>query len=140
MKPPAHLALLLCIAGAAGCSSPTTPLEPHELDMAAQRVASLSAEAQLLARQLGLHSVTASFAWVHQQALGQEALKVAEQMAKPVPTQLRSAYEGIAAVNARLQGKLEQIAQAEADPARLERLEQDFQQLGEQAKALEKGL
>jgi hypothetical protein len=139
MKSAAHLAMLLLVAAAAaGCDSPGKPLDAHELTLSAKTLASLSAEADLLTRQLGSGSVTPDFAQVHQDALQQESLKLARQLAKPVPDPLRSAHARALALNARLQTQLGQLTQARAQPAQLARLEQEFRRLKGEAKALEK--
>ena len=137
MKPAARLALLLFAAGAAGCDSPRDELDSHALNTAARNLGSLSAEAALLARQLRSHSVTTAFALVHEDALEEESLKLAKQLAKPVPDDLRSAHERALALNSRLQTGLGQIAKAPAQPAQLARLEQDFKRVEAEAKSLE---
>ena len=133
----ARIALLLFAVAAAGCDSPKSELNARELTSAAKSLASLSAEAQLLAREWGSGSVTLAFALVHQDALQQESLKLAKQLAKPVPDDLRSAQERALALNSRLQTGLGQIAKAPAQPAQLARLEQDFQRVEAEAKSLE---
>ena len=133
----ARVALLLFAVAAAGCDSPKSELNARELTSAAKSLASLSAEAQLLAREWGSGSVTLAFALVHQDALEQESLKLAKQLAKPAPDDLRSAQERALALNARLQSGLVQIAKAPAQPAQLSQLEQDFERIKAEAKALE---
>jgi hypothetical protein len=133
----ARIALLLFAVAAASCDSPNSELDARELTSAAKSLASVSAEAQLLAREWGSGTVTMAFALVHQDALQQESLKLAKQLAKPVPDDLRSAQARALALNSRLQTDLGQIAKAPAQPARLARLEQDFQRVKAEAKALE---
>jgi hypothetical protein len=137
MKSAARLAVLLFAATAVGCDSPRQQLDSHELALAAKSLASLSAEAELLVRQLGSGTVTVNFALVHQDALAQETLKLAKQLAKPVPDDLRSTHQRELAINGRLQSGLGQIATAPAQPARLARLEQRFHALRADARALE---
>jgi hypothetical protein len=133
----ARIALLLFAVAAASCDSPKSELDARELTSAAKSLASLSAEAQLLAREWGSGSVTMAFALVHQDALQQESLKVAKQLAKPVPDELRSARDRALELNSRLQTGLSQIAKAPARPAQLARLQQDFQRVEAEATALE---
>jgi hypothetical protein len=133
----ARIALLLFAVATASCDSPNSELDARELTSAAKSLASLSAEAQLLTRQWNSGDVTFSFALVHQDALQQESLKLAKQLAKPAPDDLRSAQERALALNARLQSGLVQIAKAPAQPAQLSQLEQDFQRVKTEAKALE---
>jgi hypothetical protein len=140
MRPAFRVALLLCAAAAAGCDSPRTPLEAHELQQAAKSLGSLCAEAQLLSRELAAHSVTADFAWVHQQALAEESLKLSRQLAKPVPAPLRDAHEGMSALNARFLTDVTRIAQARGAPQQLAGLEQDLRRLAGEAQAMEQRL
>jgi hypothetical protein len=133
----ARVALLLFAAAAAGCDSPKSQLDARELTTAAKSLASLSAEAQLLAREWSSGHVTLSFALVHQDALQQESLKLAKQLAKPAPDDLRLAQERALALNTRLQSGVGQIAKAPAQPTQLVRLELDFERVKAEAKALE---
>ena len=137
MKSVARLALLLFAAAAAGCDSPCDQLDSHELTRAAKSLESLSAEAELLAHELGGNSVTLHFAWVHQDALEQESLKVARQLAKPAPDGLRFAQQRELALNTRLQTGLGQVAKAAGQPAQLAQLEQHFHRVNAEVKALE---
>jgi hypothetical protein len=131
------IAIVVCAFALGACEGPDSGLDAHELTQAAHQVAALSAEAELLAAQVAVHSVTDRFASVHQQALGEESLKLSKQLAKPVPAGLRTAHDSLAALNARLQTDLARIAQASAQPDELRRLRETFLALSAQAKALE---
>jgi len=133
----APIALLLFAVATAGCDSPKSQLDARELTSAAKSLASLSAEAQLLAHEWSSGDVTLAFALVHQDALEQESLKLAKQLAKPAPDDLRSAQQRALALNARLQSGLIQIAKAPAQPTQQAQLEQEFRLVKAQAKALE---
>jgi hypothetical protein len=137
MKSATRFALLLFAAAAASCDSPRRQLDAHELTLAGKRLASLSAEAELLAQQLGSGKVTVNFALVHQDALEQETLEVAKQLARTVPDELRPAHQRELALNSRLQAGLGQIGTAPAQPAHLARLEQEFRAMKAEAHALE---
>jgi hypothetical protein len=136
MKPAAPIALLLAVAAAAGCDSPQSEIDAHALSTAAKSLASLSAEARLFARQFGSGGITLDFVLVHQQALAQESLKVATQLARPAPQNLRSVQQRELALNTRLQTALGQVANTAARPAQLAQLEQEFQRIETEAKAL----
>lgn len=130
--------LLLCVALAlGGCQSPTTPLDSHDLQVAAQQVASFAGEGEWLAQQLLERSVTANFASVHQQALGEDAAKVSHDLAtKPVPARLRDAQERIAQLNARVQVDVTRIADAQGHDGELEALRRDFHAIAGQARTM----
>jgi len=126
-----------CVSAAlVACEGPTTPLDSHELSVAAQQVTSLAGEAQWLAQQLREHSISADMAWVHQQALGEDAAKVSRDLVKPVPQNLRASYETVASLNAHLQAQVNRIAGAAHHPDELDALERDFHSIAQQAKPL----
>lgn len=135
-----HLVAILFALAASACDSPRSPIDAHELGLAAKSLASLSTEAELLATELAAGSVTADFAWVHQQALADESLKVAKQLAKPVPPELRAAHEKISALNAQFQAEVTRIAQERSAPAQSAALQRDLQRLSGQAKSMEQQL
>jgi uncharacterized protein YcfL len=139
MKPMRSLVLLLLAAVAAGCDSPRKELDRHELTMSVKSLASLSAEAEVLAAELGQQHVTDSFALAHQQALAQESLKLSEQLAKPAPARLQAAQQQAAQLNLRLQQTVLQVARA-ARPEQLAQLRHGFQEVSVQAKSLEDAL
>jgi hypothetical protein len=121
---------------AAACDSPRTELDAHDLGVAAQQVTSLASEAELLAQQLHARNVSADMAWVHQQALGDDALKVAKQLSKPVPRDMRAPYEKLSSLNARLQAKVMRIASATNAAGDLDALEREFHDIAAQARPL----
>jgi hypothetical protein len=127
---------MFACAALAACEGPTTPLDAHDLSVAAQQVESLAGEAQWLAQQLREHSVSADMAWVHQQALGEDAAKVARQLVKPVPQDLRAPYESVHALAAHLQVQVNRIASAANQPGELEALQRDFHAVAQQARPL----
>lgn len=133
-------ALLLAAACVAGCDTPRSQLDAHELQLAAKSLASLSAEAELLSRELAAQDVSAEFAWVHQQALADESLKLSRQLAKPVPPSLRAAHGTITALNARLLADVGRVAQDRGTPARVTELEQDLHRLAGEARSMEQRL
>jgi hypothetical protein len=131
-----RIALLLAAAAAAGCDSPGRPLDSQALQTSVKSLGSLAAEAQLLAHQQQIDSVTRAFTLVHQDALEQESLKLAKALARPAPDELRDRQQRAATLNLRLRAGLQQVA----GPARVEQLaqlEKEFQSLHGQAKALE---
>jgi hypothetical protein len=111
-------------------------MDAHDVSVAAQQVESLAGEAQWLAQQLRERSITADMAWVHQQALGEDAAKVARQLAKPVPADLRASYETVVSLDARLQTQVNRIAGAADKPGELEALQRDFSDVAQRAKPL----
>src|SRR5438270_406817 len=131
------IAIAICTFALAACERPDAGLDAHELKQAAHQLASLSAEADLLAAQVAVHSVTDAFASVQQQALGDESLALSKQLAKPVPLGLRAAHDSLAALNARFQIDVARIAQASAQAGGLEDLRLSFRAMRTQAKALE---
>jgi len=113
MKPFACLALLACAGGLAGCNPPPPAklLRADDVREQTQALQSISAESDLLARQLDAHAVSRAFAWVQQQALAQDAAKVSQQLARPAPPQLRPEQEQALLLAARLQSRITQLAQ-----------------------------
>ncbi len=130
----AALVLLAVTLGA--CDSPRSSLEPHELSVAAQQVESLAGEAEWLAQQLRMRNITANMAWVHQQALGEDAVKVARDIAKPVPPPLRAQHEALSLLDARLQLQVTRIAPAADRADELEALQREFHDLATQARPM----
>lgn len=132
-------ALLVAAASASllgACESPRAGLDAHELSVAAQQVASLAGEAEWLAQQLRERRITSQMAWVHQQALGHDAVKVARDLAKPVPPELRARHDMLSQLDARVQAQVQRIAPASGDAAGLEALQREFHALAEQARPL----
>jgi len=111
-------------------------MDAHELAVAAQQVESLAGEAQWLAQQLRARSVSAKMAWVHQQALGEDAAKVSRELVKPVPPGLRASYETVASLNAHLQMQVDRIAAAAGKPDELDALQRDFHDVAQRAQPL----
>jgi len=131
------IVIFICAFALAACEGPDTELDPHELKRAQHGFTALSAEAGLLAEQLASHGVPSRFASVHQQALGEESLKLSRQLAKPVPPGLRTAHDKLASLNARFQIEVARIAQASSNTSDLERLRESFRDMKAQAAALE---
>jgi hypothetical protein len=96
----------------------------------------VAGEAEWLAQQLRARSVSADMAWVHQQALGEDAAKVSRQLVKPVPQDLRASYDTVAALNTHLQAQVNRIASAANHPDELEALQRDFHSVAQQARPL----
>jgi hypothetical protein len=128
--------LVLLIVLAAGCDSPRSQLEAHDLEIAARTFASLAAEAGMLSDQLAHDHVSGDFAAVHQKALGEESLKIAKEVAKPVPDKLRESHQALTALNARFQTAITRVADAHGKAGELERLQREFQELGAEASAM----
>ena len=131
--------LLLLVAAAlslSACESPKTSLDEHELAVAAQQVASLAGEGAWLAQQLRTGGVTRGFVWVHQQSLGEDAVKVSQQLAKPVPDSLRPAYETVSRLDTQLQAQVSRIAGAAERPDELDALQREFHGVAQQAQPL----
>jgi hypothetical protein len=129
-------ASLLVAVALSACDSPKSFLEPHELAVAAQQVESLAGEAEWLAQQLRMRNVTANMVWVHQQALGEDAVKVARDIAKPVPPALRAQHEALSLLDARLQSQVTRIAPAADRDEELEALQREFHSLAAQARPM----
>lgn len=140
MRSTFRTALLGCALAAtlAACDAPDTALAPKELQQTAKSLASLSAEAGLLAAHLAHHDVTPQFAAVHQQALGDESLKLSRKLARPVAVDQRTAHDALALLNTRFQTQVARVAQASAQPVELGRLQDEFRALKAQAGALGK--
>jgi N-acetyl-beta-hexosaminidase len=137
MRRIASLSIGIAALALGACQGPTTPLDSHELAVAAQQVASLAGEAEWLAQQLESGSVTANYASVHQHALGEDAAKVSRDIAtQPVPRQLQPARESLAAINGRLQSQVTRLAGAAGHDGELDALQREFHQLAEQARPM----
>jgi hypothetical protein len=137
MRPAALLLAAVSAFALVACESPTAGLDAHELSVAAQQVTSLAGEAEWLAQQLRERSITSQMAWVHQQALGHDAVKVARDLAKPVPPELRAQHDLLSQLDARVQAQVQRIAPASGDVAELEALQREFRALADQARPLE---
>jgi outer membrane murein-binding lipoprotein Lpp len=133
---PLRIAVVVSSLLVAGCDSPRTELDAHDLAVAAQNLTSLAAEAEMLAQQLQARSLSADMAWVHQQALGEESLKVAQHLSKPVPRDLRAPYEKVASLNARLQTEVTRIASAANAPGELDALQREFHAIADAARPI----
>jgi hypothetical protein len=139
MKIRALLALPACAALLAACDPPppTQLLGADDVREQAQALAATSAEADLLAQQLADHTVNRAFAWVQQQALAQDAARAAQQLGRPAPDDLRDTQAHALQLAARLQERINRLAQARAEPATLAALQRDFDAVKSQAGALE---
>jgi hypothetical protein len=128
--------LVVSMVLTAACDSPRGQLETHDIAIAARSLVSLAAEAGMLSEQLALDNVSSDFAAVHQKALGEESLKIAKEVAKPVPDKLRETHQALAALNARFQTAITRVADAHGKPGELERLQLEFKELGARASPL----
>ena len=127
----------LAIAALLGaCDSPRTPLEARDLHTAAQHLQSTATEAEWLARELNAGSVTQNMAWLHQQALGQDAAKAVEPLMKPVPEPLRAQHEQVLQIAARLQAQVGRIAQAAKAPGELDDVRSELEAVARATKPL----
>lgn len=129
MEPLRLFVACLACAALAACDSPRSELDRHDLGAAAQQLESIAAEGSWLAQQLQERSVTVSFAWVDQRALGEDASKAAQDAMKTAPAQLRPQQEQLAQLAARLQVELSRIAPAAADASDLARLQRELQSI-----------
>jgi hypothetical protein len=128
---------LACLA--AGCSppAPRALLQADDLREQVRVLESISAEAKVLAQQRAAGSVTAAFAWVHQQALAGESARAAEALARPTTESLRPAQGQALQLAAQLQGQVNRVAQAGAQAGPLADLAHAFAALQSQSAALE---
>jgi len=133
---PVWIIVLFAAILAAGCDSPRTELDAHDLGVAAQHVTSLAGEAGMLAQQLQGGDVSAGMAWVHQQALGDDARKVAKELSKPVPADMRAQFEKVFSLNAQLQAEVMRIAPAANDSGELDALRRTFHDIAAQARPI----
>jgi hypothetical protein len=134
-----RLAAALALAGLASACQPPPPhelLDRHELRSQARSIASTAAEAAMFSDEVARHSVTATFAWVHQQALAEEAAKANEALARPVSPELRDVKERAQQVAAQLQEKVNLVAQAVDEQQQLVALNAQFEALAKEAKQL----
>jgi hypothetical protein len=124
---------LLFAALLGACDSPRKPLEARDLKIAAQEIESIAAEAGWLARELGDGDVTQSLAWVHQQALGEDAGKAVQDLAKFAPPQLRDGQAQVLALSARLKAQVGRIAPAANRADELASLRGEFEAIAHAA-------
>jgi hypothetical protein len=124
------IAVLSLAALLAACDSPRKPLEADDLKIAAQQLESIAGEADWLAKQLRDGDVTQNMAWVHQHALGEDAVKATSKLAKPVPPPLREAHAQVVESAGRLQMQLGRIAGAAGQAEELDALRRDIQAVG----------
>lgn len=121
-------------------SPPKQALDRHELKLQARSLAAISAQADLFAQQLQQGSLDGDYAWVHQQALSDEAGDAAKEVAKPAPDDLRASQAQALRLAAALQDQLNRTADARKRSAELERLRARFAALQAGAQALEQAL
>ena len=110
----------------AACDSPRKSLDEHDLAVAAGQLQSIAAQAQWLTQQVSVHSVTVAMAFVQQEALADDAVRVAGDLARPAPRELIGERARLAQASMQLQQGLPQIAQAASDPAALDALQGRF--------------
>jgi hypothetical protein len=133
----ARVIVAFAIAALVGaCDSPRTPLAGRDLKVAAQQLQSIAAEADWLAQQLQGGVVTRNMAWVHQQALGDDAAKALRELAKPVPQALREEHGQVLAIAAQLQAQLGRIATVAKQPAELQAVREELEAVGRAVKPL----
>lgn len=138
MRPNAFLVIGISAFALGGCESPTTPLDSHDLQVAARKVGSYAGEGEWLAHQLRERSITANMAWVHQRALGEDAAKASRDLAtKPVPAALQPMHEKLLQLDEQLQAGVTRIAAADGRPDELEALQRDFHAIAAQARTME---
>ena len=137
MRALAFLPIGIAAFAFAGCQSPATPLDPHDLQTAAQQIASFAGESEWLAQQLRVHSVTANMAWVHERALGEDAAKVARELAtKPAPAPLQATHQRLTQLDARLQTVVTRIAAAADHADELDALQREAHAIAAQARTM----
>jgi hypothetical protein len=136
MRPVAFFSISIAALALNACDSPTSYLDSHELSVAARQVASLAGEAQWLAQQLRERSITTHMAWVHQQALGEDAAKVARDLAKPALPPLRDGQDAVAQLDAQLLAQVGRIAPAAEHRDELDALQREFGAIAARARTL----
>jgi hypothetical protein len=120
-----------------GCDSPTKPLDSHELQIAAQQVASYAGEGEWLSQQLREGSITSNMAWVHERALGEDASKVSRDLAtKSAPDALRATHDKLLQLDERVQAGVTRIANADGKPAELDALQREFHAIAAEAQTM----
>jgi hypothetical protein len=123
----------------AGCDSPRKPLDSHELQIAAQQVASYAGEGEWLAQQLREGSITSNMAWVHERALGEDAAKVSRDLAtKSAPDALRATHDKLLQLDERVQASITRVAAADGKPDELASLEREFHAIAAEAQPIGK--
>ena len=121
------IAVLSLAALAGACDSPRTPIEADDLKIAAQQLESIAGEADWLAEQLRDGDVTQDMAWVHQQALGEDAVKAMQSVARPVPPRLRPQHAQVVESGAHLEEQLGRIAAAAGHAEELDALRREIE-------------
>jgi hypothetical protein len=123
----------------AGCDSPRKPLDSHDLQIAAQQVASYAGEGEWLAQQLRERSITSNMAWVHERALGEDAAKVSRDLAtKSAPDALRATHDKLLQLDERVQASITRVAAADGKPDELASLEREFHAIAAEAQPIGK--
>jgi hypothetical protein len=121
----------------AGCDSPRKPLDSHDLQIAAQQVASYAGEGEWLAQQLREGSITSNMAWVHERALGEDAAKVSRDLAtKSAPDALRATHDKLLQLDERVQASITRVAAADGKPDELASLEREFHAIAAEAQPM----
>lgn len=121
----------------AGCDSPRKLLDAHDLQIAAQQLASYAGEGEWLAQQLREGSITANMAWVHERALGEDAAKVSRDLAtQSAPDALRAAHDKLLQLDERLQASITRVASTDGKPAELEALQREFHAIAAEAQPM----
>jgi hypothetical protein len=128
-------ASLLC-AMLAACDSPRTPLDAQDIAAAAQQLESIAHEAGWLAQQLRERRVTPEMAWVHQQALAEDANKAVGELVRPVPPHLRAQHALVEEIAGHIQSQVTLIAGSLNHPEELQALQSRLDSLGQAAHPL----
>ena len=124
-----HRTPVLALAAALAACQPPPPREPlaaHDLQLQVRQLAAVGAEADLFIAEVAAGHLDRSFAWVHQQALGELAGKAASELARPAPGALQPAQRQAVQLAGELRLAVARIAGAQDDPAALQALRQDF--------------
>jgi hypothetical protein len=110
----------------AACESPASGVDEHDLAVAARQLESIAGEARWLAQEVQAGHVSSGMAWVHQQALAQDAAKIERDLAKPVPDALRDTHARLLALGTQLESQVSRIAPNAGDRGELEALQREF--------------
>jgi hypothetical protein len=132
-------ALPVLLAAALGGCQPPPPRQALDLDtlrLQVRQLASIAAETDLLAQELSAGHLNGSFAWVQQQALGEQVGKAAAELARPAPAGLQRAQRHAVEVAGALQLAVSRVAAAQDDPAGLQALRRDLSGLHAQMRQI----
>jgi hypothetical protein len=136
--PPFPLSLLPLLALLAACQPPPPreALDADTLQVQARQLAAVAAEADLVTRELGAGHLNRSYAWVHQQSLGEQAGKAASELARPAPPALQAVQHRALETAGQLRLVVARIAAAQDDPAALQALRHELSGVQAQVRQL----